>query len=73
MKSQSLFSRKSKKTISKCPQKLLPCMQSVKLSVFRANLVDVVSHWLVTCRESSLHTYKEANNKQNNWTSTNDK
>ena len=60
MKCQILFSRKSKKTISKCLLKLLPCMQPVNLSVFRANMVGVVIHWLVTCRESSLHTYKEA-------------
>ena len=38
----------------------ITCMQSVNLSVFRANMVDDVIHYLVTCRESSFHTYKEA-------------
>ena len=54
MKCQILFSRKSKKTISKCMLKLLPCMQCL------ANMVGYVIHWLVACRESSLLTYKEA-------------
>ena len=63
IKCQILFSRKNKKKIWKCLLKYLSSMQSVKLSLFRVNVVGVVIHWLVTCRLCRSYTLRREHNK----------